>query len=679
MKPKAIISLLWGRHLNVLKQFLMKHSPMTVLTHADANKSQIQSMVADTGSTTVFFDDLFEQAGGLSAVANEAAVILSQLNHQLQTYATEVASSEYRTDLSAVISKTFAANLPFTLKLLNCLAAALRQFDIVLLVTNEDVTSFGKIATTWSKAHGIPSLLLSHSIALADPYTVHNEICADKIAVYGKRGMEGYLDLGYPENKMVATGNPDWDCYTKMRCNKPQIREYLNQKYGFNPQQPLVVFGTTYSANLSAHSNEEIFSDTVIAFLAACETLKQNGIHFNPVIKDHPSNIAFGQKRLTEIFVDLGLSPDVYWYCPGDGHEFAAAANVLIGVDSNYLVEGMLAKTAVINLLNASGMLLGPSFEAETGVIEAEWHELADAIEQLLTNTELHASVVSMGESRSTYYNHGDGDGMATVRVTELMTQMTTTASGHSDVPFEQAQRESDGGNSVSTFSTASAAELIAMYTNDPRTILHIGSTTDGMVTRITQRFPDSHTRVIECGSTTSSNNGAKLDGRWPPKLATIDLRAEGIDFGTLDAVMVSDAVEDTFDIKNMISQLHPYMSNNGQIIISAGNIRNVALIDSLSKGHWIHGNKGHTKVSNDRLCTRQDIQMLGQATGYRLIQANPTLDPRLAHLWQQRQDLAGPFDIDLERLTLKTVTRQELLELCTLRFYFLFQKDRLN
>lgn len=426
MKQKAIISLLWGRHLNVLKQFLVMHGPMVVLTHASTNKEGIQSMVASTGSSTVFFDDLLASNQEATSINTEAADIFDKLRQHLQTHASEATPSTHASSMRAIISETFAANLPFTLKLLCCLSEAFQRFDINLLVTNEDVTAFGKITTVWAKEHGIPSLVLSHSIALADPYTVHNELIADKLAVYGKRGMEGYLDLGYSQDKMVVTGNPAWDCYTEMRQHKPTIRKFLDEKYGFNPPHPLVVFGTTYSANLSAHCNEEVFSDTLIAFLSACETLEKKGIYFNSIIKDHPSNIGFGRKRFEEILVDMGLSRDAYWYCANDGCEFATAANVLVGVDSNYLVEGMLARTPVINLLTASGMLLGPCFEAETGVVEAEWHELPEAIELLLTNTAVHTSVVNMAASRSSYYNHGDGDGMATFRVAELMMQLAT-------------------------------------------------------------------------------------------------------------------------------------------------------------------------------------------------------------------------------------------------------------
>ena len=51
------------------------------------------------------------------------------------------------------------------------------------------------------------------------------------------------------------------------------------------------------------------------------------------------------------------------------------------------------------------------------------------------------------------------------------------------------------------------------------------------------------------------------------------------------------------------------------------------------------------------------------------------SIDGRLAHLWQQHQGGTEPVNIDLDRMTLKNVSRQELLELCSLQYYLLLEK----
>ncbi|MFP3435203.1 class I SAM-dependent methyltransferase, partial [Paraburkholderia sp. SIMBA_061] len=87
-------------------------------------------------------------------------------------------------------------------------------------------------------------------------------------------------------------GNPAWDGYATLRKQKPACRQQLNTKYGLKAELPLVVFGTTWAANLSAHCIEDIYDASVRAFMIACESLKRAGIQINAVIKDRPSNAA---------------------------------------------------------------------------------------------------------------------------------------------------------------------------------------------------------------------------------------------------------------------------------------------------------------------------------------------------------------------------------------------------
>ena len=69
-------------------------------------------------------------------------------------------------------------------------------------------------------------------------------------------------------------------------------------------------------------------------------------------------------------------------------------------------------------------------------------------------------------------------------------------------------------------------------------------------------------------------------------------------------------------------------------------------------------------------------VPALAQGTGQTAQGATRySIDGRLASLWQQHQGSAGPFNIDLERMTLKNVTRDELVELCSVQYYLLLEK----
>jgi len=672
MKQTAIVSLLWGTQFEVLRQFLGMHNPMIVLARGGMLSPDMQTAIANTGSQLIFLDDLLDKALTLPLIASDADVLLEQFRHHLSASGSEgIASQNLPDGLNTIISETLSANLPYSLWLLESLTEAAEQFDIKLFVTSEDVTSVGKIATAWAKAHNIPSLLLSHSIALIDPYTVHNEVIADKLAVFGKRGMEGYRDLGFPEDRIIITGNPAWDGYTKLRQHKSDYRHHLNVKYQFTPKIPLIVFGTTYSANLSAHCNKDIFSDTLMAFLSACETLWEGNIQFNAVIKDHPSNRAFGQRRYAEILADMGLNNQTCTYCSEDGREFAVAADVLVGVDSNYLVEGMLARTPVINLMNATGMLMGPCFEAETGIIEAEWHELAGAIQMLLTDSVMRQAVIDMGISRASHYNHEDGDGRAAVRVAQVMTEMMPH---NSDRYVWHDFFEADPEELIAAHTLIGRADLAAMYTNQPKLILDIGCATGSTAELIKQRFPGSRAWGIEMNRSAALIAKTKLDHILIGRFEEFDLTSEGISLGSIDAALLVNILEHKYNPWEVMLKLRPYISSIGQLVLSIPNVRNLMLIDDLCNGNWVYSKTGILDIKHIRFFTRKDILNLCYETGYRLIREQQTIDPELMHLWQQHQGLDGPYNLDLKRFTMKGITRTELLELCTSQFHLLIE-----
>lgn len=675
MKQKAIISLLWGTQFEVLRQFLVVHDPMIVLTRIGAINPDMQKIIASTGSTVVYLDDLIDKSLQLPDIISESKILLASLDsHLYTTRPDDNTSLKHRDNLSSIISTTAAENLPSSLWLLESLTKAAEQFDIDIFVTNEDVTSYGKISTAWAKAHNIPSLLLSHSIALVDPYTVHGEVIADILAVFGRRGMEGYLDLGVPEERMVITGNPAWDCYAKLRQSKSECRHQLNDTYGLNSELALVVFGTTYSANLSAHCNEDIFTDSLMAFFMACETLWKNDIHFNAVIKDHPSNRAFGHKRYEQIRIEMNISDRSCIYCSENGREFAVAANVLVGVDSNYLVEGMLARTPVINLMNVTGMLMGPCFEAETGVVEVEWHELADAIQVLLTDSEMRKAVISMGSNRSSHYNHEDGDGRAAIRVAQVMSGMTTRLTRRSIKSAWQDFFDLETAGTVATEHTIGQPELAAMYTNQPRLILDIGCATGSTAVLIKQRFPGSRAWGIELNHSAALIAKKTLDHVLVGRFEDFNLAQEGIPYESIDAVLLADVLQLMYNPWDVMIKLRPYISATGQVVLSIPNLRNLNLIDDLSKGNWTYSNTGLLGISNIRYFTRKEILKFCHETGYRIIQEQQKIDPQLMHLWQKHKGLDGQYNLDIERVTLKGITRDELLELCTLQYHLLLE-----
>jgi 2-polyprenyl-3-methyl-5-hydroxy-6-metoxy-1,4-benzoquinol methylase len=566
--------------------------------------------------------------------------------------------------------------LPFAVTMLECLTRAADRYDIALLAVSEDVTRIGKIATGWAKAQGIPSVHLSHATALVDPYTAHNELNADTLIVYGMRGMEGYRDLGVAADRMIATGNPSWETYAGLRTKKPACRAELNERYGLKPELPLIVFGTTWAANLSAHCIEDVYDASLMVFVSACEALKAAGLQVNAVIKDRLSNQAFGEKRCAEILGQLGASGENYFYATDDTQLFAAAADALIAVDSNYLVEGMLAHTPVINLMNTAGMLMGPCFEAEAGVIEVEAAELAPAIQQVLTNAEFRAAVVQLGQKRAAYYNHNDGDGLASTRVAQAFASMAKGLQPRSERYVWERYLNVEAGEIAEGYHTPGRPDLVAMYSNEPSLVIDIGCAAGSTAALIKQRFPSSQVWGIEMNRAAAQVAEGKIDRVLVGKFEDFDLEREGIAKGSLDGVLLADVLEHMYNPWDVMVKLRPYLSQKGQLVLSIPNVRNLLLMDGLSRGSWTYGASGLLDITHIRFFTFTEIVKFCTETGYRIVRSENAIDARLHQFWKNNESMASTLTINLDRMSLKDLTRAEVLELCTIQFHLLLEKD---
>jgi hypothetical protein len=60
-------------------------------------------------------------------------------------------------------------------------------------------------------------------------------------------------------------------------------------------------------------------------------------------------------------------------------------------------------------------------------------------------------------------------------------------------------------------------------------------------------------------------------------------------------------------------------------------------------------------------------------------VRAEHAIDGRLRDLWNQNQAITAPTEINMDRMKLKDVTRDELLELCTIQFHLVLEKDPLQ
>lgn len=440
MTPVAVLVTLWRRHLGALDGFLSAYGPATLVVPEIYATQYVREFAEAHGCELVVLEGLLPKRYNRQ---KRAAPVLAALRSHLASpsWQPDAIGGPGPDSLRPVVDHAATAELPGAVQLLDSLDSARTRFNLVLYVTTEDVTPIGRLATAWASAHGIPSLQIAHSIALADPATAHAHLSTDVLAVYGARGAEGYLDLGIAPERIATTGNPGWDAYACLVGRRPELRAELVERHGLDPELPVVAFGTTWAAHQTAlepRGNPNTAS--LRAFVLACEDLADQGFAINAVIKDRPANNRGGKAVLDQVLADTGARQR-YVRTVEDTELFAAAADLLVAVDSNYLVEAMLMGTPAINLVADSLTLLGPTFEEESGVVEAEPDQLAARIRQLVEDADFRAARLAQAAARVGYYHHGGVDGQSGRRVGELMAAMARRRPGRVRVFADRAVR----------------------------------------------------------------------------------------------------------------------------------------------------------------------------------------------------------------------------------------------
>lgn len=424
MSAPAIFALLVPKNLRVLEEFVRRHPGTTVLLPGCAATENARERIAVAGGCMVALETL------LSAAEHES--LATEVKSRTEGLPGKLAAATWKRHwkkpgiptaaLAECLAEEAAERLPGLLGLAAELQAAAAVYSISLVLVNDDLTPVSRVVVEWARRRGIPSLQLSHSLLLCEPYTIHAQLHADVTAVFGERGVEAYRDVGLDPARLRVTGNPAWDDYSRLGHYRPELRATMAALHGLSTAAPIVVFGTTWSANLTALGDEGLYGKTLRAFLVSCKELHDQGVTLQPVIKDRqtPESSA---PRVHELAAELGLPPGFVRFSMMDAMSWVLVADVLVSVQSNLSVEAMLAGVPAINLFTELGMALGPCFAADAGVLEVQASDLTKALRELLLNDELRAQQLA-AQSRAVAHHNAGVDGKATERVVALMSEL---------------------------------------------------------------------------------------------------------------------------------------------------------------------------------------------------------------------------------------------------------------
>jgi O-antigen biosynthesis protein len=522
------------------------------------------------------------------------------------------------------------------------------QEGVAALLLNHTETHRGRAAARWAHAKNIPVFMLTHGANLNRYYTCSAGMEADRVFVFGERGMDALLDEGEPRDKFFISGAPGWDGYAALRTQKAESRRKLDEITSFRPDEPVVLFATTWAARLSAFGEPRLFERTTQAFLEACALLRGRGRRFNALVKGRPMNA-----NAADAIHDLAVRADFtdYALITGPIALPLAAADVVVGFDTSVFVEAMLLGIPCINLWTESSWVFGPPYAAYDGIPLAGADDpasLADRLEPLLADPEARrraAAESAYGLSRLSL----PPDGAAAARVAKEIARFLPPPS----TPWSLLA--ANGRDPVAAANEEPPGELIDVLPRAPRLALIFDVGNGALVRALKARYPGIRTIGTESDPVMANAVRDTLDvvlERTPESIEWPLAEAVG---EPIDTVILPGTLHRCINPWRFLERLRNAVAPNAQIVASVANARNFWTLAELSRPSAQHSHTGPLALERLRWFNQQQAFDVFRDAGFGDVRIDGVIDPRSNGVTIPPDGTA--FTVELPELSFKGLT----------------------
>ena len=285
------------------------------------------------------------------------------------------------------------------------------DLPVTAVVTHEDVMEETKVMCLFFRNRGVPTIHVPHAVYLdlwrAGPgENLHDEINTDWIAAAGKFQRDWYIERGGDPRRIVITGLPQWDKWSKKQPGKEHARRALKLPEG----KPIVTYASSWSQATDALGSLAPLDESYKAFLDASKADDWTG-----VVKLHPhageqnwkmhkeiADKEGGKVAMTAQYLDLVL----------------AASDLVVAIGpSNILIEAAMLGIPCLSVLG---------FEHDEAIPTCSVEDTGKAISECLTDS-WRAKFADIGPGFVEKYAYRN-DGQALARVVGLLGKVTNGA-----------------------------------------------------------------------------------------------------------------------------------------------------------------------------------------------------------------------------------------------------------
>lgn len=207
---------------------------------------------------------------------------------------------------------------------------------------------------------------------------------------------------------------------------------------------------------------------------------------------------------------------------------------------------------------------------------------------------------------------------------------------------------------------------IVDFFKGSPNSVLEVGCGCGATLKYVKQRYPQCRTIGVELNEHAAEAAKQVVNSVYCTDFAQFDFEAAGLTPGEIEVILFLDVLEHMYDPWRALLKAKKLLAPSGQVIASIPNVRNLWLIDQLTKGAWTYESDGLLDITHIRFFTLAEIRKLFDETGYRINDVRSIPDLRVQIKMPPGSQLTN---VQSEKLIVKNVTPQEAAEFSTMQF----------
>lgn len=210
---------------------------------------------------------------------------------------------------------------------------------------------------------------------------------------------------------------------------------------------------------------------------------------------------------------------------------------------------------------------------------------------------------------------------------------------------------------------------LLDLALRPPRLVLDVGCYCGATGETIKRRWPGAVVVGIEPLAEAAALAAPRIDRVITGTLESVDFAASGLAPRSVDTIVLADVLEHMFNPWQALLRLRELLTDDGVVLASIPNVRNLNLIQHVVRGHWTYAGGGLLDITHIRFFTLAEVRRMFAETGFAVDAIAHNVDPSLTQLWDLAQQ-PGAMNLQLNALTIGELSAEDRRELATLQFY---------